>query len=185
MKLYTRTGDKGETGLFGGKRVSKASLRVSSYGEVDELNSTIGLVRAAGAWPELDAELERVQNELFNLGSLLAATPEAAKKYNLLSNVDKEEIERLEAEIDRSSSASEELKNFVLPGGTELAARLHFSRCVCRRAERSLVELAAQEGLKDDAVVYVNRLSDLLFAWAREANTRAGHPETLWKQKSE
>ncbi|MCK6440799.1 MAG: cob(I)yrinic acid a,c-diamide adenosyltransferase [Planctomycetes bacterium] len=180
MKLYTKGGDKGETGLFGGARVSKADLRVRAYGEVDELNSVLGLVRAKSEWKELNAELERIQSELFNVGALLASTPEGVAKLKM-PRVGEKEAARLEKEIDRSSAAVPALSNFVLPGGAELAAWLHFARCVCRRAEREVVALGEHSPVDAGAIIYLNRLSDLLFAWAREANVRASVSEILWK----
>jgi cob(I)alamin adenosyltransferase len=176
-KIYTRGGDAGQTSLGDGSRVSKLDPRVTAYGVVDELNSHVGLVLAL---PELDAEvhetLARVQNELFDLGADLSVpfTPGDGRL-----RVTQAQVDRLEADCDRFNERLPELKSFVLPGGTELAARLHVARAVCRRAE--LVSRAAAEETAIDplAAVYLNRLSDLLFILARAANTRGSEP--LWR----
>jgi cob(I)alamin adenosyltransferase len=176
-KIYTRGGDAGQTSLGDGSRVSKLDPRVTAYGVVDELNSHVGLVLAL---PELDAEvhetLARVQNELFDLGADLSV-PFAPGDGRL--RVTQAQVDRLEADCDRFNERLPELKSFVLPGGTELAARLHVARAVCRRAE--LVSRAAAEETAIDplAAVYLNRLSDLLFILARAANTRGSEP--LWR----
>jgi cob(I)alamin adenosyltransferase len=180
MKIYTKTGDSGETGLFGGTRVSKASLRVSAYGEVDELNSTIGWARVAAEDPEVLSLLHRIQTELFELGSELASTAERKKKGGVPS-VDETQVVALERAIDRWEAELSPLRSFVLPGGAELAARFHVARCVCRRAERALVLLGTQEELRGELLRYLNRLSDLLFVLARYANQTAGVPDIPWE----
>ncbi len=185
MKIYTRTGDKGETGLFGGPRVRKNHPRVDAYGEVDELNSALGAARAeleaSGGLPGLDDALERVQNELFMVGALLA-TPRAAK---LAAPFDQglpaDAATRLEGEIDGWDKDLAALQTFILPGGGRLGSALHLARSVSRRAERAAVTLGVQEPpLPDNVIVYLNRLSDWLFTAARWANKKQGFSETPW-----
>ena len=179
-KIYTRTGDGGDTALGNGARVAKHAPRVSAYGTVDELNSVIGLARlhATGA---VDAELQRIQNDLFDLGADLCR-PEMEKDgdagHPVLRMVEAQ-VERLEREIDAMTSSLEPLRSFILPGGTALAAHLHHARTVARRAERLAVELAAEEGVNPAAVRYLNRLSDWFFCAARMAND-AGRADILW-----
>jgi len=188
MKIYTKGGDRGETGLFGGTRVSKASLRVSAYGDIDELNCVIGLARThpleAGGDPEtnVDAWLERIQSELFDLGAELAAKP---GKETSAASIDEKQIGALELAIDRAELELTPLKVFVLPGGSAAAAHLHLARTVCRRAERAIVLLSAEEPVRDDIIAYVNRLSDLFFVLARLANHRAGVPDVPWLGRGE
>jgi cob(I)alamin adenosyltransferase len=170
-RIYTRTGDAGDTGLVGGDRVSKADPRVEAYGAVDELNATLGLARLhAAADPELHAMLGRIQNELFDLGADLATPLEPAPDWTPLRIVPAQ-VERLEAEIDAMNSQLAPLDSFILPGGSPLAAHLHLARTVARRAEREAVRArAAGIGLNPDALTYLNRLSDHLFCAARRAN---------------
>ncbi len=178
MKLYTKTGDDGTTGLFGGARVLKASARVEAYGTVDETNATIGVARATGQNPAIDGVLARVQQDLFTLGAELACVSgqEAKLKMTLLGE---EDIGRLERAIDESDAACAPLKAFVLPGGAPQAASLHLARTVSRRAERAV--LAVADGpVRREVLVYLNRLSDLLFALARHANVIAGIQDTPW-----
>ena len=182
-RIYTRTGDKGSTRLSTGEPVSKASLRVEAYGGVDETNAFIGVARQhAGGDPELDAMLERIQNDLFDLGADLA-TPEQNEKpeWEPLRVVEGQ-VERLEAEIDLINERLSPLTSFVLPAGSPLSAALHVARTVCRRAERTCVALAATEGeiVGQPALKYLNRLSDLLFVAARRANSD-GARDVLWK----
>ncbi|UCG32793.1 MAG: cob(I)yrinic acid a,c-diamide adenosyltransferase [Phycisphaerales bacterium] len=177
-KLYTRTGDRGTTGLADGSRVPKDHPRVRAYGAVDELNALLGLCRAASGGDELRSKLGQIQEELFVLGGDLAA-PHAAKK-NDIPRVTAAQTQRLEEWIDDATEDVPPLRSFVLPGGCELACRFHHARTVCRAAERQAVTLANAETINDQAVVYLNRLGDLLFAWARQANHEAGHPETTW-----
>lgn len=179
-RIYTRSGDRGETGLFGGRRVPKDHARVESYGTVDELNAAIGLARAVCADEELDARLARIQAELFELGADLA-DPEAAPGGTRPPRIAPAHVERLEREIDAMSGELPPLVRFVLPGGGELAARLHFARTVARRAERRAVALAAGEPINPEIVRYLNRLSDWLFVAARLANLRQGAAEVLWQ----
>jgi cob(I)alamin adenosyltransferase len=181
MKLYTKTGDDGTTGLFGGGRVRKASLRVEAYGTVDETNAVIGVARATGLAPVVDAVLERVQEDLFTLGAELACVPgrESKLRMTLLGEAD---IHRLELAIDEADAACEPLKTFVLPGGSAQAAGLHLARTVCRRAERAT--LAIDDGpVRGDILVYLNRLSDLLFALARRANVLAQVSDVPWNPR--
>ncbi|MBL8605307.1 MAG: cob(I)yrinic acid a,c-diamide adenosyltransferase [Myxococcales bacterium] len=179
MKIYTRTGDTGETGLFGGLRVSKASDRVSTYGTLDELNACVGVARAAGLAPEIDAVLATVQSELFTLGAELATAPGKEDKLGI-ARLDEASVAALEAAIDAADAALPPLKTFVLPGGSAGAAALHLARTVCRRAERELVALMAHEPVRLVLVHYLNRLSDLLFTQARLANLRAGVDDVPW-----
>lgn len=180
MKIYTKTGDAGETGLFGGARVSKASLRVEAYGEVDELNSTLGWARVAASDSELDLVLNQIQNDLFEVGAELGSTAERKQK-SAMPLIAEPQVQALERAIDKYEEGPPALTSFVLPGGSEGAARFHIARCVCRRAERSIVALGAQETLRGELFRYVNRLSDLLFVLARYANHSAGVEDIPWK----
>ena len=185
MKIYTKTGDGGETGLFGGGRVAKDHVRVEAYGEVDELNSTLGVAIAAldaAGEAELTAELRRVQADLFTIGATLASpAPEDGGRENAyIPRLDAARVGDLEGWIDRSESELEPLTHFVLPGGTPAAAALHLARTVCRRAERRVVALSHQARVDEADLVYLNRLSDLLFTLARLANRRAGVPDVPW-----
>lgn len=179
MKIYTRTGDRGDTSLFGGQRVPKDALRIEAYGTVDELNSVLGIVRADNKEPEIDGILDDIQRELFDLGADLA-TPRSANT-KLVKRIQPRDAQRLEKLIDRLDAQLKPLKTFILPGGSPVASRLHFARTVCRRAERAVVRLSRNEDIGEDVTVYLNRLSDLLFVLARYANLRAGVPETTWK----
>ncbi len=180
MKIYTKTGDAGETGLFGGARVSKASLRVEAYGEVDELNSAVGWARLQVSDPDLDAVLNQIQNDLFEVGAELGST-EDRKHKSAMPLIAEPQVEALERAIDKYEEGPPALTSFVLPGGSEGAARFHLARCVCRRAERSLVALGAQETFRGELLRYLNRLSDLLFVLARYANHAAGVEDIPWK----
>jgi len=179
-KIYTKTGDAGETALGNGSRVAKHSLRVSAYGTVDETNATVGLARQHAAG-EMDAALARISNDLFDLGADLC-TPDmhldSTLAYTPLRMVG-EQIARLEREIDVMNAKLTPLRSFILPGGTALAANLHLCRTVCRRAERLVVELAAQESVNPEAVKYLNRLSDWFFVAGRIANND-GKDDVLW-----
>jgi cob(I)alamin adenosyltransferase len=179
MKIYTKTGDRGQTALFGGARVSKASLRVSAYGDVDELNSQLGVVCASDADLELKTRLREIQEELFSLGAELAKNPDKDVDLGVPGIADPE-IERLEHDIDRFETELEPLKTFILPGGAPSAAFLHVARTACRRAERAVVLLAESEPVRPELVRYLNRLSDLLFVLARVANHRAGVVDVPW-----
>lgn len=183
MKIYTRTGDDGTTGLFGGARVSKFDPRVEAYGTVDEANSILGLARAAGVSGALDESLARIQAELFTLGAELACAPGKEDKLGL-ETVGDPHIQALEHEIDALEVGLEPLKNFILPGGSLAAAFLHQARCVCRRAERRVLEAREQAPVREQVVRYLNRLSDLLFVQARAANHQAGHVDVAWTPRA-
>jgi cob(I)alamin adenosyltransferase len=179
MKLYTKTGDDGTTGLFGGPRVNKDDPRIEAYGTVDELNSVVGLVRAEGVDHELDQLLNIIQNDLFSLGAELATPEPVAHGTRLIGAI---QIAVVEGAIDRYDADVEPLKQFVLPGGSKGAALLHLARTICRRAERELVLLVreSQQPIAGELVVYLNRLSDLLFVAARWANKQAGVVDVPW-----
>jgi cob(I)alamin adenosyltransferase len=179
MKIYTKSGDKGDTSLFGGQRVPKDAMRIEAYGTVDELNSVLGIVRADGTGGDLDGILGTIQDQLFVLGADLA-TPRSLERKGL-RRIGINEAEFIEATIDRIEKDLKPLKSFILPGGTPVAARLHFARTVCRRAERVVVRLSRNEDIGDDCMVYLNRLSDLLFVLARFANHSANVTEVKWK----
>ncbi len=182
MKIYTKSGDDGTTGLFGGDRVAKDSPRIEAYGEVDELNTIIGIALSEADPPERIASiLTRIQGELFVLGADLA-TPERKERKNIsIPRVTNREVACLEEEIDEIVENLPELRHFILPGGSALGARLHFARTVCRRAERRLVHLYNVEpSIGLHPLHYVNRLSDHLFVLARLANSMAGVEETPW-----
>jgi cob(I)alamin adenosyltransferase len=177
-RIYTKSGDGGETGLGDGSRVVKCSLRVTAYGEVDELNAVLGLVITV--WSDGSAFLQSVQNDLFDLGADLCVptTPDNSGERRL--RVRAEQAERLEREIDRLNDRLQPLRSFVLPGGSAAAAWLHFARTVCRRAERAVVALMQTEPVNSNVLVYLNRLSDLLFVMARAAN-KDGQGDVLWE----
>lgn len=176
MKIYTRTGDLGETGLFAGPRVGKDMPRIEVYGTVDELNAILGLVRAEALREDLDRLVERIQNELFEVGAELATPDPVAQGTRTLGQ---EHVKALEAEIDRLDAVLSPLKEFILPGGTRAGALLHFARTVCRRAERRFVSLVRESGTEISLVLlaYLNRLGDLLFVLARAANAHTGTPD--------
>lgn len=180
MKIYTRTGDKGDTSLFGGQRVPKDALRIEAYGTVDELNSVLGIVRADNHDPEIDRLLARIQDSLFVVGADLA-TP-IAKGEARVRRIAPADAAALEQAIDDLDSRLPPLRTFVLPGGSPVASRLHFARTVCRRAERHVVRLLHAEEVGEAVLVYLNRLSDFLFVLARFANHQANVAETPWKQ---
>jgi cob(I)alamin adenosyltransferase len=178
MKIYTRTGDTGETSLFGGTRVGKDDPRVHTYGEVDELNAHIGLARANAADSEIDAELVRLQRDLFALGAQLADPGGTVGDRLTKARLVDDDIARLEQLIDRLEADLPPLRNFVLAGGTPCGAALHVARAVCRRAERAMVAL--DPAVDPVLLRYINRLSDLLFVLARTANLRGGTTEAIW-----
>ena len=181
MKIYTRTGDDGTTGLFGGRRVAKSDPRIECYGTIDELNASLGLAAAAApSPPELAAMLAQIQNELFVIGSHLATPPDDTRRLAQVPDLDEGSIGRLEAQIDAADSELPPLRNFILPGGSEAAARLHLARTVCRRAERLLVAFAGELTIEPVVLRYLNRLSDWLFVYARWCNHRTGVADVPW-----
>ena len=181
MKIYTRTGDSGDTGLFGGGRVPKHHVRVQAYGDVDELNSFIGLVRATLPVEFEDALLESIQRDLFSIGGHLATPdPDKVRKALEKASLSSGRIAEFERIMDAADRELPPLTAFVLPAGTPKAAILHVARTVCRRAERQVVNLASEETVPDLFLVYLNRLSDLLFTLARLANHRAGAGDVTW-----
>jgi cob(I)alamin adenosyltransferase len=183
MRIYTRTGDAGETGLFGGGRVPKDAIRVEAYGTVDELNAAIGAARACPGDEIVGDLLAAIQHDLFVLGADLAAPEEAGDQVGARSvrRIEERQVRRLEAEIDALDAALPTLDRFVLPGGSQQGALLHLARTVCRRAERRVVALSHREGVNPAALHYLNRLSDLLFDLARSVNQQAGIPELPWE----
>jgi cob(I)alamin adenosyltransferase len=181
MTIYTRTGDEGSTGLFGGGRVAKDHPRVAAYGDVDELNSSLGVARATPPVDFFDQLLESVQRDLFALGGHLATPdPERVAKALAKAELSEERVTLFERTIDQADVELPALRAFVLPAGTAKAAALHLARTICRRAERSVVRLAREDPVPPFFVVYLNRLSDLLFTLARLANHRAGTPDATW-----
>src|SRR5262252_6703452 len=186
-RVYTRQGDQGQTGLVGGQRVPKDSPRIEAYGTVDELNAFLGTARAtvkalASREPRLEmlaGVMLRVQHELFNLGSILATLPEDVHPRQ--PRVTEAEVTRLEHGMDSMNEDLAPLRSFVLPGGSRIDAELHIARTVCRRAERTCVALGRVESVPEEAIRYLNRLSDALFVWSRWAGHRLGAPETLWR----
>jgi cob(I)alamin adenosyltransferase len=178
MKIYTRTGDAGETGLFGGGRVPKDDARVAAYGEVDELNASLGLARAAGVGA-LDSLCQQLQDQLFTVGAVLA-TPRGTKADAHIPHVRPEWVTALERSIDELDAELPPQTHFILPGGTPGSAALHLSRTVCRRAERRVVPLFRQGTVEESTLRYLNRLSDLLFMMARAVNHRAGVQDVAW-----
>jgi cob(I)alamin adenosyltransferase len=181
MKIYTKTGDTGDTGLFGGPRVRKDASRIEAYGTVDELNAVLGLARTEALPAEIDLLVARIQNELFDLGAELATPDPQAKN---MATLNANNIAALEAAIDRHEAQLAPLRQFILPGGTRGAALLHLARTVCRRAERRLVTLAASETITPTLLVYLNRLSDLLFVLARSVNQSAGQADVPWQKSA-
>jgi cob(I)alamin adenosyltransferase len=181
MKIYTKAGDTGHTGLFGGGRVPKDDARVEAYGDVDELNAVIGVARAVEPMPRIDEVLVPIQRDLFAIGALLA-TPDRDKMAQHLekARIDDERIAGLEHAIDDAEAELEPLRSFIVPGGSPKAAALHVARTVCRRAERRVVTLQHDVELPALTVIYLNRLSDLLFTLARLANKRSGAGEVTW-----
>lgn len=181
LRIYTKTGDKGDTGLFGGGRVPKDHPRVEAYGDIDELNAFVGLARAAEPMPRVDEVLAPVQRDLFALGALLA-TPDRDKMQEQLekARISEARIAQLEQAIDDCEHELEPLKAFILPGGTPKAAALHVARTVCRRAERAVISLQREAEVPPVVLIYLNRLSDLLFVLARVATRRAGAGEVTW-----
>ena len=179
MKIYTKTGDSGETSLFDNSRVSKADVRVDAYGEVDELNACLGAARAAGVDPDVDEALVTIQQELFAVGARLADPASRIAERVTKAAVTEGGIRRLEETIDRLELELPPLRRFILPGGSAAGSLLHLARTVCRRAERRVVGLGPGS-VEPSVVIYLNRLSDLLFVMARAVNHRAGIAEIEW-----
>lgn len=181
FKIYTKTGDKGQTSLIGGTRVPKFDIRIESYGTVDELNSHIGLIRDQSIDSNTREVLIEVQDRLFTIGSLLAADPE--KNKMTLPQISEKDIELLESEIDKMNETLPEMKFFVLPGGHTTISFCHIARCVCRRAERCVLKLNEQAPVNELIYKYLNRLSDYLFVLSRKITTDLNAPETPWKPR--
>ena len=181
MRIYTKTGDKGDTGLFGGGRVAKDDPRVDAYGEIDELNAVLGMARSVEMMPRIDEVLLPVQRDLFAIGGHLA-TPDPEKVATALEKAElsAERVSQFEQVMDAADQELPPLRAFVLPAGTPKAAALHLARTVCRRAERSVVHLAHETAVPALFVVYLNRLSDFLFTLARLANHRDGAGDVTW-----
>lgn len=179
MKIYTKTGDRGETALFGGERVPKDAMRIEAYGSVDELNSLLGVIQSAGPDKALASIIQKLQNQLFELGADLA-TP-IAHHSPLIPRIKLSHAKAMEKFIDRLESELPPLKSFILPGGGVIASHLHLARTVCRRAERTVVRLSRNEDIGDAVIVYLNRLSDLLFVMARYAAVKSGTGEVKWE----
>jgi cob(I)alamin adenosyltransferase len=181
MSIYTKFGDKGKTSLFAGKVVSKASLRVNTYGTLDELNSYLGVVLAKIKDKKIQKSLIQVQKDLFEIGSYLALF--SKEKDSTFEKHLAEEVLRFEKEIDDLTKKLPKLSNFILPGGSEVGASLHFARTLTRRAERRVVELSDKETVTKEVLIYMNRLSDLLFMYARSINYKKSEKETIWKSR--
>lgn len=182
MKIYTKTGDNGETSLFGGQRVPKDDPRLKAYGTVDELNSILGIAITETKSDEIKEILIEVQNDLFTLGSDLATPTDKENRNFVIPRVNKGQIEKLETFIDSIEYKLPELRNFILPGGTKAASFLHLARTVCRRGEREAVTLSGKVDIGINPVIYLNRLSDLLFVLARYENLSSNHPDIEWKK---
>ena len=182
FKIYTKTGDKGETALFGGRRLPKSHLRIDAYGTVDELNSFLGLVRDETEDQDVRNVLYQIQNRLFTIGANLASDPEKSPD---VPDLLEEDIQLLESEIDRMEEVLPPLKNFILPGGHTLVSKTHVARCVCRRAERLTVAVNAENQVPDIILQYLNRLSDYLFVLSRYLGHQLGVQEVTWKGREQ
>lgn len=181
MKIYTKTGDKGETSLFGGERVQKNNQRINAYGTIDELNAFIGFAITEIKSSEIKEVLLDLQNKLFTVGSDLA-TPDTEKNKKLgISRTQQEFIDKAESDIDKFNGQLEELRNFILPGGSKGSAILHICRTICRRAEREVVALKNSEKVNENIIVFLNRISDLFFVLSRYENKVSNQPDTIWK----
>jgi len=178
MKIYTKTGDKGETSLIGGTRVPKFHIRIEAYGTVDELNSYVGLIRCQPIDVHHQDVLKEIQDRLFTIGAALASDPERSKMK--IPDLKESDIVRLEAEMDAMNDVLPELKHFILPGGDTIVSYCHLARCVCRRAERLTVHLAEESFVDSNITIYLNRLSDYLFVLGRKLNADQGTTENIW-----
>ncbi len=181
-KVYTRQGDKGETRLGGGQKISKDSPRIHAYGTVDELNSVIGVAQTSNPAPEVRDALTKIQHELFTLGGDLCVLEEDKQKWDM-QVIESDQVSELEQLVDTLNDELKPLEDFILPGGTQAAAILHQARCVCRRAERRVVELSRQEKIGEHVLKYLNRLSDTLFVLARYENYKHGVEDVYWQKK--
>jgi cob(I)alamin adenosyltransferase len=182
LKIYTKTGDKGETGLFGGKRVQKSSVRINAYGTVDELNAAIGVALCYVENDGVKSVLQKLQHQLFIVGADLATPLEIESKNISIPRVSTQEITVAESAIDSFEEELEPLQYFILPGGSKAAAQLHVARTICRRAEREVVLLAQQEEINQNIVIFTNRISDLLFVLSRIENKTSGIPDQKWEK---
>lgn len=181
MSIYTKFGDKGKTSLYGGKTVSKANIRVNAYGQVDELNSYLGIIIAEINNKIIKQELIIIQNDLFEIGGSLANP--ATNKHKNLSKYLKTRVLNFEKTIDKLSKKLSELENFILPGGSKTGSKLHFARTLARKAERQIVELSEEEIINTDILIFINRLSDLLFTYARFINKKEKKKEIVWRSR--
>jgi len=182
LKIYTKTGDRGDTGLVGGSRVSKVSVRIDAIGAVDELNATMGVARGQAASSSLLSEIAQIQNWLFELGAELATPESAGAGKNQTLSFD--QVENLERSIDSQTAKLPPLRNFILPGGSPLASALHLARCVCRRAERNILVLHNEDPQRQVTLTFMNRLSDWIFVAARTANLESGVQDIEWNSES-
>jgi len=182
MKIYTKTGDEGKTSLFGGKRVEKNNLRIECYGFIDELNSVLGVALVKIDNKNLKDTVLRIQNQLFNVGADLASPITEKEEILYIKRIDKSYTEYLESKIDFYEEQLEPLKNFILPGGNEVSSFLHLARTVCRKTERVVVSLKKTAKLNENVLIYLNRLSDLLFVLARYSNKLDGIPDIIWQK---
>jgi cob(I)alamin adenosyltransferase len=181
MKIYTKTGDKGLTSLIGGTRVQKSDLRIECYGTVDELNSYVGLIACQDILPIYQTHLKAIQDRLFTVGAYLASDPE--KSTMKIPDLYESDITFLEEQMDEMGAKLPELKHFILPGGNTIVSYCHLARCICRRAERLVVQLSLQSHVDEKMTVYLNRLSDYLFVLARKLNFDVGTPENIWNPR--
>ena len=182
-KIYTKTGDNGETSLIGGKRIKKNNIRLHAYGEIDELNSLLGVCISHTKEQEIKEILQNIQHDLFTIGTELATPSEAKTIIEKITLISEKDITKIEKWIDQYDKKIPPLNNFILPGGTIQAAHCHQARTVCRRVERTSIHLHEQEPINPQLIKYLNRLSDLLFTIARYLNHHNNHPETTWKKK--